>query len=289
MSAEGQANIVLTMTADQAGVLARAIDFAGVADNPWLEAVNRHLSDMAMELSRSPLSLDASVFAEAEAVVAGLQIEIAAEREATHVADAAATAERSVADEAVTAAEVALGTRMRKAHAATAAAREAAETASKAAAAVQARAETQATNTADAAAQQLRPSWPTPLRRTARRGCRAEGRRNCRRRRDRRSHRHCDRCSAVATAVAAAAVDAARLAADAETAFEPRLPTQPQPSGQQQLPPPGTWLPRPTPRQHPSQRLPADRPLPATEFSTPLPQGGEGFEGLVSRRAGLFS
>ncbi|MDX6319513.1 MAG: hypothetical protein QOD35_2913, partial [Nocardioidaceae bacterium] len=111
--------VVLILTRQHAEALA-ALLARSRSHNPWLDAVSTQLPPRASDpkVFSGPSIAAASVFAAAEAVVAGARTDMAAEREAEHVAEAVATTEKVAMKAALMTAKAASLERDRKADAA---------------------------------------------------------------------------------------------------------------------------------------------------------------------------
>ena len=143
--------VVLILTQQQTAALTTLIASSGGHD-PGLEAVRTHLHPSTSQTRSAPSSAADAVFAAAQAVVAGTQTDMAAEREARDVAEAVASTEELVLQAALMTAKAASHERERKAHAADTAAQNMADTAAQTAAGIQIRADAQAVRVATAAA-----------------------------------------------------------------------------------------------------------------------------------------
>jgi hypothetical protein len=124
------APVVLILTRRQAEALASLITRSEMHDR-WVDSVRNQLPRSLAELNYQRSSAAGSAFAAARAVVDQARVDVMAEREATDVARAAVSTEKSVASPALTTAEAAEREQNRKAHAAQTAAPELAHTATR--------------------------------------------------------------------------------------------------------------------------------------------------------------
>src|SRR3954454_17662250 len=104
--------VIVTMTQRQAGALARLLATSR-NPHPELEALQHQLASATTRADARAAAAASSVFAAAEAVVAGARIDIAAEREAENVANAVATTEDLVVTAALRTAQAASASRDR--------------------------------------------------------------------------------------------------------------------------------------------------------------------------------
>ncbi len=144
------ANVVLTMTPMQAKALATLIG-RSARRGSGLDTLRIALVRGASEVSSQEPSSAASVLAEARSFVAGAQVDIAAGREAQHVAKSATVTKKSAVAAALMTAEAASHARDVKAGAAASAALNMAETAAQTASDIQTRADALAVRVATAA------------------------------------------------------------------------------------------------------------------------------------------
>ena len=144
------ANVVLTMTPMQAKALATLIG-RSARRGSGLDALRMALIRGASEVDSREPSSAASVLSETKAFVAGAQVEIAAAREAKHVAKSAAATKKSVVAAALMTAEAASHARDVKAGAAACAALNMADTAAQTASGIQTQADALAIRVAIAA------------------------------------------------------------------------------------------------------------------------------------------
>jgi trimeric autotransporter adhesin len=149
-AASSPANVVLTMTPMQAKALATLIG-RSARRGSGLDALRIALIRGASEVNSREPSSAASALAETKAFVAGVQVEIAAAREASSVAKSSAAAKRSVVAAALMTAEAASHARDVRAGAAACAALNMADTAAQTASDIQTRADALAIRVATAA------------------------------------------------------------------------------------------------------------------------------------------
>lgn len=213
--------VTVDLSADQVQALLGMI-LSNPAHDDTLDALGRELSSTQSGAVGRAVSNAAFVFAAAQAVIEGAQIDLAAEREAQGVVAAVVSTEKSVAAAALTTAEAARHTRGLNAYAAAEAAHDIADTAAQTAGIIRVRAQAlaeQVAAAACAAAQMVQASTAadaTPesalvaLRLAATVDAAATATAN----------ETALAAAAVATAVAAAAVRTALATAEAASAFE---------------------------------------------------------------------
>jgi hypothetical protein len=144
--------VVLTLSRQHAEALATLIIGSG-GEDLWLQCLRAQQPRSSAAMTSRPSSPARAVCVEAQAIIDNAHTDIVAEREASDVARAAASAEQSVIEAALTTARAAGDERKRKAHAADSAAQELAYTAARTATVVEKRADAVAMRVADAAAQ----------------------------------------------------------------------------------------------------------------------------------------
>jgi hypothetical protein len=143
--------IVLILSRRHAEALSMWVAATCTTPEPWLESVRAQLPRAHAQTAHHPTSPADSVLAAAQAVVGSAHTDLVAEREASDVAQAVVSTEKSVMKAAQTTARAATDERNRKADAADTAAQELAHTAVRTAAVVQERADAMAERVASAA------------------------------------------------------------------------------------------------------------------------------------------